>query len=54
MDMYIQYYVKWKGWDIEDSTWQGVEDVAGAPEAVKEFHKLYPHKPSPSSQELAS
>ena len=51
---HVQYYVKWKGWDIEDSTWQGVEDVAGAPEAVKEFHKRYPHKPSPSSQELAS
>jgi hypothetical protein len=31
---HIQYYVKWKGWDIEDSTWQEVEDVAGAPEAV--------------------
>jgi hypothetical protein len=51
---HIQYYVKWKGWDIEDSTWQEVEDVSGAPEAVSEFHERYPHKPSPGSQELAT
>jgi len=54
LDSRLRYgHVKWKGWDIEDSTWQEVEDVAGAPEAVSEFHERCPHNPSPS-QELAT
>jgi hypothetical protein len=35
----VEYLVKWKGYDLHDSTWQTAADVANAPEAVRRFMK---------------
>ena len=43
----LQYLVKWRGYDAP--TWQPLEDLEHAVEAVQEFHRLYPGRPRPPS-----
>lgn len=33
------YLVKWVGWPLEESTWEPVENLENAKEAIKEFEK---------------
>jgi len=40
----LQYLVDWKGYPIEDRSWENAEDVH-APGLVREFHKKFPNKP---------
>ena len=46
---HIQYLVKWKGYGLEDASWEPVEGLEGAPKAIAQYHKRYPKKPSPKS-----
>jgi len=43
----LQYYVKWKGWDITESSWLPAENLDHAKTLVKKFHAKYPNKPGP-------
>ena len=43
------YKVKWKGYGLEDASWEPVEGLEGAPKAIAQYHKRYPKKPSPKS-----
>ena len=42
----LQYLVKWKGYGLEDASWEPVEGLEGAPKAIAAFHKRYPNKPT--------
>ena len=42
---HLQYLTKWKGYDAP--TWQPVENMEHASDAVLDFHRLYPEKPRP-------
>ncbi|MBW0529474.1 hypothetical protein O181_069189 [Austropuccinia psidii MF-1] len=47
----LWYLVEWKGFshDPERSTWEQAKNLKNFPELVKDFHFLYPEKPSPNS-----
>ena len=45
----MYYKVKWKGYGLEDASWEPVEGLEGAPKAIAQYHKRYPKKPSPKS-----
>ena len=35
---YVQYKVKWKGWEEEaDQTWEPADNLAGSEQLIKEF-----------------
>ena len=34
----FQYLVKWKGYPMEKSIWESVENLKGSDKLVKEFH----------------
>lgn len=40
----LVYLVKWTG--NNEKTWEPEDNVQGAREAIEEFHKSYPYKPS--------
>ena len=40
----LQYKVKWKGYGIEDISWEPSEDVH-APALIQDFHCLHPDAP---------
>jgi hypothetical protein len=42
---HLQYLVKWKGYDAP--TWQPIENLENAVEAVRDFHRLNPDRPRP-------
>ena len=43
----LRYLVKWTGYAIEQATWEPASKMRKqAPEAVEEFHALYPDKPA--------
>jgi hypothetical protein len=42
----LLYRVKWKGYGIEEDSWEPKENVEHAPHLVKAFHDKYPKKPS--------
>ena len=39
----LQFLVKWKGWSNADQTWEPVENLAHAPEAIAEFYCDHPN-----------
>lgn len=41
----LKYLVKWLGYELEDSTWEPLENLANCPELIKKFHELHPNKP---------
>ena len=38
----LQFLVKWKGWSNADRTWEPVENLVHAPEALTEFYHNHP------------
>jgi hypothetical protein len=38
----LQFLVKWKGWSNADRTWEPVENLERAPEAIAEFYRIHP------------
>ena len=43
----LKYLVDWVGCGPEERTWEPVENVENAPDAVAAFHRTYPLRPSP-------
>ena len=43
----LHYLVHWKGYPIEERTWEPVSNITAAGELVKEFHKTHPSAPRP-------
>ena len=43
----LLYFVDWEGFGPKDQTWEPVEHVANATDAIAGFHRRYPHRPSP-------
>jgi hypothetical protein len=41
----LEYYVDWKGYGINERTWQSKDDLKNAPDLITEFHKNNPNKP---------
>ena len=41
----VQYRVKWKGYGLEEASWEAPSNVRNAPLAVADFHRRYPNKP---------
>jgi hypothetical protein len=44
----LRYLVEWVGQGPDERTWEPVEHVRNAADAVAEFHQRYPNRPSPS------
>lgn len=38
----VQYLIKWKGYSMEENTWQSLADVQHAKEAIEHFHTQNP------------
>jgi hypothetical protein len=43
----LQYHVEWVGYGPEERTWEPVEHVGHAADAIEEYHQRYPNRPSP-------
>lgn len=43
----LEYFVHWRGYDINERTWEPAENLVNAPQKVQEFHQRYPQKPKP-------
>src|SRR5579859_5003426 len=43
----LQYHVESVGYGPEERTWEPVEHVKHAAEAIEEYHQRYPNRPSP-------
>ena len=41
----LQYLIKWKGYSVNDNSWEPKDNVLGSSDLVAEFHRLYPDKP---------
>ena len=44
---WVQYLVKWAGYDVSDATWEPVRNVRHAQELLNEFHIAHPEAPQP-------
>ena len=42
---HVEYLVLWKGYGAEEATWMPLEELSGAMDTVKEFHRRYPRMP---------
>ena len=42
----LYYLVLWKGYPISEATWEPLDHLSNAAQAVRDFHLRYPHKPS--------
>jgi hypothetical protein len=45
----IKYFVKWKGFDESDNSWEPVANVKNAKELIAEYHQQHPDAPEPRS-----
>ena len=41
----IEFLVHWKGWSVDDRTWQSEKDLANAKEAIRDFYASKPSAP---------
>ncbi|MBW0512254.1 hypothetical protein O181_051969 [Austropuccinia psidii MF-1] len=50
----VWYLVEWKGFseDPERTTWEPASNLTSSPYLVKDFHSLYPDKPSPNTSRV--
>jgi hypothetical protein len=44
----LEYLVKWRGYDVAESTWESSLNLENSPELVRAFHEKFPSKPGPS------
>ena len=44
---YIQYLVKWKGYDVSDATWEPVRHIKHMKDLLNAFHAAHPNAPQP-------
>ena len=49
----IKYKVKWKGYGDAEQTWEPLDNLANAQDAIKAFHRAHPAAPRPVSQQRA-
>ncbi|KAM4062448.1 integrase core domain-containing protein [Hirsutella rhossiliensis] len=47
----FQYHILWRGFDLEQATWEPLHNVVNAHIAIKEFEKHNKNKPRPTKQE---
>jgi hypothetical protein len=47
----LYYLVLWKGYPISEATWEPLDHLSNAAQAVRDFHLLYPDKPSPPGRQ---
>jgi len=47
----LQYLVGWKGYGLEERTWEPAENLENAKEAVAAFHLRHPNRPSATDRE---
>ncbi len=38
----LQYYIKWKGFPMSDSTWEPPEHLNNAQDLITDFYRLHP------------
>jgi len=38
----LQYLVEWEGYGPEQNSWEPMENLKNAPDAVRQFHKFHP------------
>ena len=48
-----RYLVHWKGYPVEDATWETQANVAGALKCVREFHRRQLHGAEENDADLA-
>lgn len=49
----FEYLILWRGYSIDDATWEPLHHVITAKTATSEFHKRFPQKKQPTEQEIA-
>lgn len=49
----IEYFVHWKGYGIEERTWEPPANITHADDSITEFHKKYPDRPKPYVKKAA-
>ena len=50
----LQYLVHWKGWGLEQDSWEDAADLSNAPLVVKKFHSTHPEAPGPLNKKTRS
>ena len=40
----LEYLVDWKGYNVNERTWEPIENLTNSAELIKEFHIKYPNK----------
>ena len=45
----LRYFVDWRGYGPESRTWEPVEYLAHATDAINRYHRENPHRPSPQN-----
>lgn len=41
-DKKMYYLIKWKGYNSKESTWEPIENLAGAPEVLERYRRRHP------------
>jgi hypothetical protein len=44
----LEYLIKWRGYDVAESTWESSLNLKNSPKLVRAFHEKFPSKPGPS------
>jgi hypothetical protein len=47
----LQYFVDWKGYGVDERSWEPVSNVKNSLDLVKDFHARYPDKPGPGGRD---
>src|SRR3954465_5264238 len=42
----LEYLIKWKGYPLEERSWEPEDALTNAPQVVKRFHQEHPSAPS--------
>jgi hypothetical protein len=43
----LEYLIDWTGYSPDERTWETATDVANAAQALEDYHREYPNRPSP-------